>query len=539
MSGGAVEEILSEKSLPSNIEAECSILGAIMLDNAVYHQAIKLLRREDFFLDSHRRIFDKMVRLTERCSPIDLITLTDELRRAREFEKIGGATYIAALIDGVPRTDNIEPYAKIVKQKAVLRAFIAVTNIAIQDAFDEEDEPEIIIGNHLNRVDEIRTSIESNSMRGRLLHANDLASEPPVEWLIDNEIPQGGLTVLYGPSGAGKSFVALDYALRVAQFAPVVYIAAEGASGYTSRTNAWTTFNKQTTGRLHFWLDAVQMLNARAVAAFLREVAKLQPAFVIVDTLARSMIGGDENSAKDMGLFVDGCARIQKTGAAVMALHHTPWNSARLRGSSALYGAADSIIELSNEDGLIQVRQEKLKDGKLFETRHLRLIEIADSCVPIPANKVAMEYAPLSERQRKLLEALNLAIFEESGARLKQIVSVSGLAESTVCYSLSKLKRQGYITQAKSGDPYYISNKGKSLFAPIELEQFGVEQSPENTNPYGDGSNHSKDAPISNNNGRPPTRLSTSNNSNPPLRGWSLGVESNGDDAVGSEKGEL
>jgi replicative DNA helicase len=116
-----------------------------MLDNAVCNQAIELMRRDDFFLDSHRRIFDKMVALIERGSIIDLITLSDELRRAAEFEQIGGATYIASLIDGVPRTDTIEHYAKIVKQKAMLRRLITASNQIIARAFDEEDDPDVII----------------------------------------------------------------------------------------------------------------------------------------------------------------------------------------------------------------------------------------------------------------------------------------------------------------------------------------------------------------------------------------------------------
>jgi len=134
-----------EKGLPSNVEAERSILGAILLDNAVCYQAIELLKREDFFLDSHRRIYDKMLSLVDRSGPIDLITLSDELRRAGEFEQVGGATYIASLIDGVPRTDTIEPYAKIIKQKAMLRRLITASNQIIARAFDEEDDPEIII----------------------------------------------------------------------------------------------------------------------------------------------------------------------------------------------------------------------------------------------------------------------------------------------------------------------------------------------------------------------------------------------------------
>src|SRR6266478_3986825 len=101
MSRAAMGDPFFEKGLPSSVDAERSILGAILLDNAVCNQAIELLRRDDFFLDSHRRIFEKMIALTERIMPIDLVTLREELSRAGEFEQIGGATYLSSLIDGV------------------------------------------------------------------------------------------------------------------------------------------------------------------------------------------------------------------------------------------------------------------------------------------------------------------------------------------------------------------------------------------------------------------------------------------------------
>lgn len=160
-----------EKGLPSNPEAERSILGAILLDNTVCNQAIELLRREDFFLDSHRRIYDKMVALTERGMPIDLITLSDELRRAAEFEQIGGATYIASLIDGVPRTDTIEHYAKIVKQKAMLRRLITASNQIIARAFDEEDDPDIII----DQAEQMIFQIAEDRVRQGFQYIGDVA----------------------------------------------------------------------------------------------------------------------------------------------------------------------------------------------------------------------------------------------------------------------------------------------------------------------------------------------------------------------------
>ena len=160
-----------DKGLPSNIEAERSILGAILLDNAVCNQAIELLRREDFFLDSHRRIFEKMTSLTERLMPIDLITLSDELRRAGEFEQIGGATYIASLIDGVPRTDTIEPYAKLVKQKSMLRKLISASQQIVSLAFEEEDDADVII----DKAEHLIFEIAEDRVRQGFQYIGDVA----------------------------------------------------------------------------------------------------------------------------------------------------------------------------------------------------------------------------------------------------------------------------------------------------------------------------------------------------------------------------
>jgi replicative DNA helicase len=160
-----------DKGLPSNVEAERSILGAILLDNAVCNQAIELMRRDDFFLDSHRRIFDKMVALTERLMPIDLITLGDELRRAGEFEQIGGATYIASLIDGVPRTDTIEPYAKLVKAKSMLRKLITASNQISALAFEEEDDADVII----DKAEQMIFQIAEDRVRQGFQRVGDVA----------------------------------------------------------------------------------------------------------------------------------------------------------------------------------------------------------------------------------------------------------------------------------------------------------------------------------------------------------------------------
>ena len=136
-----------ERPLPQSLDAERSILGAILLDNNALNSALENIRVEDFFLDQHRRVFQRMVDLGESQQGIDLITLTEELHRRGELESSGGAAYLASLADGQPKVANIEHYARIVKEKALLRNLIHASHGIQQRAFDGEDPADAILDN--------------------------------------------------------------------------------------------------------------------------------------------------------------------------------------------------------------------------------------------------------------------------------------------------------------------------------------------------------------------------------------------------------
>ena len=136
-----------EKPLPNNLDAERSVLGAILLDNKALNAAIESLRPEDFFMDQHRRVFTQMIALAESQQAIDLITLTEELHRKGDLEASGGAPYLASLADGMPKVSNIEHYARIVKEKAMLRNLIHTTHNIQQRAFEGEDGADTILDN--------------------------------------------------------------------------------------------------------------------------------------------------------------------------------------------------------------------------------------------------------------------------------------------------------------------------------------------------------------------------------------------------------
>ena len=135
----------SISTLPANVDAERSILGAILLDNFAYNQAAEHLRIEDFSLDSHRRIYTRMVDLAESSRPIDMITLIEELDRHKDLQAIGDVAYVSSLVDGVPERPSIEHYVKIVRDKALLRGLISAASTAIARASDQGDAAEEVL----------------------------------------------------------------------------------------------------------------------------------------------------------------------------------------------------------------------------------------------------------------------------------------------------------------------------------------------------------------------------------------------------------
>jgi len=132
-------------TLPANVDAERSILGAILLDNFAYNQAAEHLRTEDFSLDSHRRIYSRMVDLAESSRPIDMITLIEELERHKDLQAIGDVAYVSSLVEGVPERPSIEHYVKIVRDKALLRGVISAATTAISRASDQSDSAEAVL----------------------------------------------------------------------------------------------------------------------------------------------------------------------------------------------------------------------------------------------------------------------------------------------------------------------------------------------------------------------------------------------------------
>jgi len=289
--------------------------------------------------------------------------------------------------------------------------------------------------NEMNEKWDQQQATPTNKMF-RLLSIKDLEEElPPPSWLIDGIIEDNVLGVLYGASGDGKSFVGIDWSLCVASgqgwhgrrvnTGHVVYVVAEGSRGIKKRIDAWTQERQVSPPTDMFViLDAVQFTEREHVRGLLAQIAErgITPRLIVIDTLARCFLGGDENSSKEMGQFIAACSEVkQSTRATVLAVHHTGKQRGRKpsteRGSNALRGAADVMIRVSKKDNIITLDVDKQKDDEAVTGIRLRLKTVVvgedpatgkgiTSCVLIAAGDAAPVRPRLGVGPMKTLRTL-------------------------------------------------------------------------------------------------------------------------------------
>jgi replicative DNA helicase len=211
------------RTLPHNLEAEKSVLGAILIHNEAFNHAAELLDSRDFFRDAHRRIFEKMIGLSERGDAIDFVTLKEELTRSGDLEEVGGPAYIASLADGVPRSANVEYYAKIVKEKSTLRSLIHSANKILTEAYEAEEEPDLL----LDEAERAIFAIAEDRIRAGFVPLRDLvqSSFTTIEKLQQHK---GMVT------GVPTGFVDLDEMTSGLQPSDLVLVAARPSMGKTS-----------------------------------------------------------------------------------------------------------------------------------------------------------------------------------------------------------------------------------------------------------------------------------------------------------------
>jgi replicative DNA helicase len=211
---------LLERPLPHSAEAERAILGSIILDNALVNQAIELLRPEDFYVRAHYNVFRSMISMSERGAEINPILLGEELRREGVLEQVGGISFISELTYGLPHFTNLAHYAKIVKDKSLLRQLVKVANVVTSEALEEEDEASVI----LDHAEQLIFALADERTRQGFSHV-----KPVADHILEKVQEMGGRgTVL---TGLTTGFSELDTMTSGLQPSDLIIVAARPSMG--------------------------------------------------------------------------------------------------------------------------------------------------------------------------------------------------------------------------------------------------------------------------------------------------------------------
>jgi DnaB helicase-like protein len=375
-----------ERPLPQNLDAERSVLGAVVLDNHALSVAVEQVNGEDFFLPQNRVIFGCMVQLAEKQEPIDPITLMEHLERLGQLGAAGGAAYLSQLADGQPRVTNVEYYARIVKEKAVMRRLINSISVIQEYAFDSKDGAQGLV----SRAAALFSQVDTGTPRWRdMFHSvAEFENAEPLTFSIRNFLQNNGATLIGGLSGHGKTLILLSIAgaqlrgkgsllwnhFEVLETAErVIYLIPEcSIEPFKHRLELFGLFPFVRDGRL-----LVRTLSKGPTPCLSdpRILTAAKGAHIILDTAVR-FSDGEENSSGDnqRGLATDIFALLGAGARQVLGAHHSPKPFAKetvmtlenvLRGSGdigAMLSTAWGIKQIDAEQNIIHIENIKPRD---------------------------------------------------------------------------------------------------------------------------------------------------------------------------------
>jgi hypothetical protein len=314
----------------------------------------------------------------------------------------------------------------------------------------------------------------------KLYNVTDLKNLPPMEWLVGEEgagvIPSKALLAIFGSPGAGKSFIAADLACTLASRRPnanplwfgngirrgaVLYVVAEGQEGFRQRIAAWLHHHQveDRDMQIGFVLEPVNLHGSDDVSHILRTADLLRepPSLIVFDTLARCMVGGDDNSSSDIGAVVDRGDRVRReTGGSVLFVHHAKKEGDVERGSGALRAGVDTLVLARDDEESGRVLScEKQKDADPFDPITFYLKSVGASSVVTDEMPGDLKF--LTANQRKLLAALDLF---PSGATSTEWLRASGVPDRSFYRVRQNLILKRYVNESERSR-FFLQPMGK------------------------------------------------------------------------------
>ncbi len=323
----------------------------------------------------------------------------------------------------------------------------------------------------LSKDDEFDNLRDMRASRFRVHSLEDIIRRPAPKWLIKDLLPETGLVMVFGNTGSGKTFFVLDLLLSIARGkswcgrdtiqGPVVYVAAEGSSGISKRIRVYTQHHGLNEEALPFGvIDAAPNLVAdtdhTSLIKAIRDYGGAK--VVVIDTMAQTSPGANENAAEDMGLYLSKCKEIQKElNALVIIVHHTGKDSARgARGWSGLKAAMDTEIEITNTNAGTKAKVTKQKDGEMGDVFRFDLVPIISkgpdgqtetSCIVRYLDGFdEIEKKPSGKLQKALIKIMNGYEANEKVSKAKLIQeAMKTLSTQKEAKSLKQERRDSFV----------------------------------------------------------------------------------------------
>ena len=374
---------------PNNIEAEQSILSAILIDNDTFPEVLEILSEDDFYREAHAKIFKAMVALFERSEPADLITLSNLLKKQGQLEAVGGASYLAELVDTVPMAVNATNYARIVQEKAVLRRLIERAAAITMRCFEDKREVDDVLDFAERNIFEI----SENKVKPSFYALKDIL--PHTYQAVENAYENKSLV-----TGVSTGFRDLDQKTSGFQGGDLIIIAGRPGMGKTALALNIARNSSENSGE--------------PVAVFSLEMSKEQLSLRMLSSEA----GVD--SARMRGGFLSQ-TDLAKINRAAGSLYDIPLYIDDTPSISALEIRAKARRMKMNEGlGLVMVDYLQLMKGRASaERRDLEISEISRSLKAL-AKELRIPVVALSQLNRRVEERTNkrpvLSDLRESGA---------------------------------------------------------------------------------------------------------------------------
>ncbi|MGH9514192.1 MAG: DnaB-like helicase N-terminal domain-containing protein [Terriglobales bacterium] len=446
-------------------QIERALLGSVLLDNSLWPQTAGLTFG-DFFLDSHQKIFAKMSAMFEDQTPVDPVTLSDELGKAGHLEPIGGPAYVSGLIDHALPI-NVGAYVRSVRTASINRR--AQSQIELLSKTTDLDT----LRARAQRLQELLTAEPEQGNWRHLFHSyDDVLNVPPVSFAIDGFLQEEGITLIGGLAGHGKTLCMLamvralleggrlfDHFAVTKQSERVIYLIPEAGLGpFSARLRTFHLLDHVRDGRLF-----CRTLSAAAGSLPLTDpklLAAVKGSDVFLDTAIRFMVG-DENSAAEQKVFAETLFGLQRAGArTITGAHHSPKSFGKdtvmtlenvLRGSGdigAMLVTCWGLSQIDAPSNRIFVQNVKARDflpcepfiiqgrPSIDQCGYFELTHSPSFAGSLSDNKGGNVGRPeIADKEHKIAEAKRL---KAQGRSLRDIGSALGISKSKAGQLLSE-----------------------------------------------------------------------------------------------------